>query len=337
MTILGIETSCDDTALALYSEAQGILAEVIGSQAAQHTLYGGVVPEIAARDHLKQLLPLLTRLLHDAEFKLSDLTGIAYTAGPGLLGAVMVGAAFARALAFALAIPAIGIHHIEGHLLSPMLESIHPSFPFVALIVSGGHTLLVNVEAIGKYQLLGQSLDDAAGEAFDKSAKLMGLDYPGGPEIELRARQGRPRFSFSRPMVNRPGFDFSFSGLKTQVANTWASSDKSSQTIADISYALQETISDTLLIKARRALEAVGGKRLVLVGGVSANQVIRARLSDGLAQAGYKVYFPALRHSTDNAAMIAYAGAKRLKAGQYDKDLLITARARWSLVDLVPL
>jgi N6-L-threonylcarbamoyladenine synthase len=331
MPILGIETSCDDTALAIYCKKRGIFAEMMVTQAALHNRYGGVVPELASRDHLRQILPLLEALLEKAGLRVEDLTGIAYTAGPGLLGAVMVGAAFGRALAMALDIPSIGIHHIEGHLLSVMLTDKPPAFPFIGLIVSGGHTLLVEVKSIGEYRLLGASLDDAAGEAFDKTAKLMGLNYPGGPEIEALAKSGRPILNFPQPMIHRSGFDFSFSGLKSHVSRVWEKSQKTQQDKADIAYALQVAITETLLTKAKSAMQACAMSRLVVVGGVSANQFMRERFIEEMASLHAEVIFPDKKHSTDNGAMIAYAGAMRLARGEFDNTLEIKARARWAL------
>ena len=330
MRVLGIETSCDETGVAIYDTERGLLAHRLFSQIAMHAEYGGVVPELASRDHIQRVLPLLREVLADAQLSMQDLDGIAYTAGPGLIGALMTGASMARSMAWALNIPAVGVHHMEGHLLAPMLEETPPAFPFVALLVSGGHTLLVDVPRLGEYQILGESVDDAAGEAFDKTAKLMGLAYPGGPLLAQLAQQGRVGvYKFPRPMVDRPGCDFSFSGLKTFALTTWQVSDQSEQTKADIAYAFEEAVVDTLAIKCKRALEQTGRKRLVIAGGVGANQRLRAKLS----QLNAEVYFPRLAFCTDNGAMIAYAGAMRLQAGATES-AMTSARPRWPLSEL---
>lgn len=337
--VLGVETSCDETGVALLrwdpeQPGRGLLAHALFSQIALHAEYGGVVPELASRDHVRKLLPLVREALKEAGLAPSDLGGVAYTAGPGLVGALLVGAAAARAMAWALGVPAIGVHHMEGHLLAPLLEDDPPEPPFVALLVSGGHSMLVEVKAIGEYRILGDTLDDAAGEAFDKTAKLMGLPYPGGPALARLAEQGTPgRFRFSRPMVDRPGLDFSFSGLKTQVLLAWQASDQSEQTRADIARAFEEAIVDTLAIKCRRALEAAGAKRLVIAGGVGANRRLRAQLAEAADKDGFRVYFPRLQFCTDNGAMIALAGAIRLAAGQ-QQDETIAVYPRWSLETL---
>ncbi|UPG86181.1 tRNA (adenosine(37)-N6)-threonylcarbamoyltransferase complex transferase subunit TsaD [Luteibacter aegosomatis] len=337
--VLGVETSCDETGVALLrwdpeKPGRGLLSHALFSQIALHAEYGGVVPELASRDHVRKLLPLVREALKEAGLTPADLGGVAYTAGPGLVGALLVGAAAARAMAWALGVPAIGVHHMEGHLLAPLLEDDPPEPPFVALLVSGGHSMLVEVKAIGEYRILGDTLDDAAGEAFDKTAKLMGLPYPGGPALAKLAEQGRPgAFRFSRPMVDRPGLDFSFSGLKTQVLLAWQASDKSEQTRADIARAFEEAIVDTLAIKCRRALEAAGAKRLVIAGGVGANKRLREQLAQAAAADGFRVYFPRLQFCTDNGAMIALAGAIRLAAGQ-GQDETIQVHPRWSLETL---
>jgi len=337
--VLGVETSCDETGVALLrwdpeKPGRGLLSHALFSQIALHAEYGGVVPELASRDHVRKLLPLVREALKEAGLTPADLGGVAYTAGPGLVGALLVGAAAARAMAWALGVPAIGVHHMEGHLLAPLLEDDPPEPPFVALLVSGGHSMLVEVKAIGEYRILGDTLDDAAGEAFDKTAKLMGLPYPGGPALAKLAEQGRPgAFRFSRPMVDRPGLDFSFSGLKTQVLLAWQASDKSEQTRADIARAFEEAIVDTLAIKCRRALEAAGAKRLVIAGGVGANKRLREQLAQAAAADGFHVYFPRLQFCTDNGAMIALAGAIRLAAGQ-GQDETIQVHPRWSLETL---
>ncbi len=341
MLILGIESSCDETGVALYDTQTGLLSHALHSQVALHAEYGGVVPELASRDHIRRIAPLINQVLTTGGRTLTELDGIAWTAGPGLLGALLVGAGVARALAFALNIPAIGVHHMEGHLLAPMLEDNPPEFPFVALLVSGGHTMIVAVEGIGHYRVLGETLDDAAGEAFDKTAKLLGLGYPGGPEVSRLAQQGRSGiYQFPRPMVDRPGLDMSFSGLKTYVLNTWekekAAGQNNLQTKADICRAFEEAVADTLAIKCRRALKQTGWKRLVVSGGVSANTTIRNRLQTIAQEAGGQAFFPRLEFCTDNGAMIAYAGALRLMAGQQNS-LDFSARARWPLESLEPL
>ena len=330
MRVLGIETSCDETGVAIYDTERGLLAHRLFSQIAMHAEYGGVVPELASRDHIQRVLPLLREVLAAAQLTMQELDGIAYTAGPGLIGALMTGASMARAMAWALHIPAVGVHHMEGHLLAPMLEDTPPAFPFVALLVSGGHTLLVDVPRLGEYHILGESVDDAAGEAFDKTAKLMGLAYPGGPLLAQLAQQGRAGvYKFPRPMVDRPGCDFSFSGLKTFALTTWQASDQSAQAQADIAYAFEEAVVDTLAIKCKRALEQAGRKRLVVAGGVGANQRLRGKLQ----QLNADVYFPRLAFCTDNGAMIAYAGAMRLQAGATEP-AIISARPRWPLSEL---
>lgn len=334
--ILGVESSCDETAVALYQAGSGIAVNEIFSQIELHRAFGGVVPELAARDHLKRLPVLLQSALRQAGKTLQDLDGVAYTAGPGLLGALMTGAGFARSLAYALHIPAIAVHHMEGHLLSPLLSTPAPDYPFIALLVSGGHTQLIAVRAPGDYRLLGQTLDDAVGEAFDKTAKLMGLPYPGGPELAKLAEQGdAARYPLPRPMTNRPGMDFSFSGLKTQVRLLIESEGHDPQARADIAAAFQAAIIDTLLIKCRRAFAHTGFARLVVAGGVSANRALRAALQTHAAQHGKHVYFPPLDVCTDNALMIAHVGS--LRFAQAQSDLAIGVQARWPLNDLPPL
>jgi N6-L-threonylcarbamoyladenine synthase len=339
MPVLGIESSCDETGVAILrwepdAPGRGLLAHTLYSQIKLHADYGGVVPELASRDHVRKLLPLIREALAQAGLGVRDLGGVAYTAGPGLVGALLVGASAGRALAWAFGVPAIAVHHMEGHLLAPLLEEDPPEPPFVALLVSGGHSMLVEVEAIGHYTILGDTLDDAAGEAFDKTAKLMGLPYPGGPALAKLAEQGQPgAFHFSRPMTNRPGLDFSFSGLKTQVLLAWQKSDQSEQTRADIARAFEETIVDTLIIKCRRALEATGAQRLVIAGGVGANRRLRAELATAGEHDGFRVYFPRLAFCTDNGAMIALAGAIRLASGQH-QDATIQVRPRWDLQSL---
>ncbi|MEI7036745.1 tRNA (adenosine(37)-N6)-threonylcarbamoyltransferase complex transferase subunit TsaD [Fulvimonas yonginensis] len=337
--MLGVETSCDETGVALLrwepqAPGSGLLAHALYSQIRLHADYGGVVPELASRDHVRKLLPLVREALAQAGLTPADLGGVAYTAGPGLVGALLVGAAAARAMAWALGVPAIGVHHMEGHLLAPLLEPDPPAPPFVALLVSGGHSMLVEVEAIGRYRLLGDTLDDAAGEAFDKTAKLMGLPYPGGPALAKLAEQGRPGvFRFARPMTDRPGLDFSFSGLKTQVLLAWQQSDRSEQTRADVARGFEEAIVDTLVIKCRRALEATGTERLVIAGGVGANRRLRETLAAAGRQDGFRTYFPRLAFCTDNGAMIALAGAIRLAAGQ-GQDEAVRVQPRWDLESL---
>ena len=334
MNILGIETSCDETAVAIYSSELGLIGHLLHSQAAMHSEYGGVVPELASRDHIRKLIPLIQQVLSNNQLQAADINGIAYTAGPGLAGALLIGATIARSLAWTWKIPAVAVHHMEGHLLAPMLEPDPPEFPFIALLVSGGHTLLVQVEGIGKYQLLGESLDDAAGEAFDKTAKMLNLSYPGGPLLSKLATKGTPgRFKFPRPMTDRPGLDFSFSGLKTFTMNTLHSTNQTSQDKADIAYAFQEAVADTLCIKSRRALQQSKLKRLVVSGGVSANTQIRESLTKMTEQENARVYFPRLEFCTDNGAMIAYAGCQHILAGQYE-NLEIQVKARWPISDL---
>ncbi|MFK7915124.1 MAG: tRNA (adenosine(37)-N6)-threonylcarbamoyltransferase complex transferase subunit TsaD [Pseudomonadales bacterium] len=344
MLILGIETSCDETGLALYDSDQGLLGNILNSQVDIHAAYGGVVPELASRDHIRKIVPLLNALLEQTDRSLADLDGIGFTAGPGLLGAVMVGATFGRSLALSLGIPALGVHHMEAHLLAPLIDlpnqpSTPPPLPFVALLVSGGHTQLVRVAAIGDYTLLGESVDDAAGEAFDKVAKMLELGYPGGPLLAKLAEDGDPtRYRLPRPMTDRPGMDFSFSGLKTAVrtliakerSEGSASGALDSQTRADIARAFEEAVVDTLLIKCRRALTAADTQHLVLAGGVSANRRLRARLASDL---GGVIHVAPPELCTDNGAMIAYAGAQRLQAGE-SAPLAIETRARWPITEL---
>ena len=333
MYVLGIETSCDETGVAIFHSKHGLISHFLYSQVDMHSDYGGVVPELASRDHIRKLVPLIKQVLQESQLKSGDINGIAYTAGPGLMGALLVGAATARSLAWAWQIPAVAVHHMEGHLLAPMLEENPPAFPFVALLISGGHTLLVNVEGIGRYQLLGESLDDAAGEAFDKTAKLLGLGYPGGPRLSALAELGQPRFKFPRPMTDRPGLDFSFSGLKTFTLNTYNSTQKTEQDKADVAFAFQLAVAETLSIKCKRALQQTGLKKLVVAGGVSANKQIRAVLTAMTEQEHAQLYFPRLEFCTDNGAMIAYAGCQHLLAGQ-QQDLTIFARPRWPMSEL---
>ncbi len=335
---LGIETSCDETGIALYHSQKGLLAHNLYSQIKLHAEYGGVVPELASRDHIRRIVPLIQQTLQDAKLNAGDISGIAYTAGPGLMGALLSGASVARSLAFAWRIPAVGVHHLEGHLLAPMLEETPPQFPFVCLLISGGHTMLIRVDGIGRYQRLGDTLDDAAGEAFDKTAKMLGLGYPGGPEISRRALSGDPeRYRFPRPMVDRPGLDMSFSGLKTFSLNTWLKAkdagDDNDQTRADICRAFELAVADTLRIKCKRALDQTGLNRLVVSGGVSANQAIRNKLNELMKSRRGQAFYPRLEFCTDNGAMIAYAGAQRLAAGQ-TSDLNFACHPRWELESL---
>lgn len=327
MKVLGIETSCDDTGIAIYDTERGLLADVLFSQIDTHIPYGGVVPELASRDHSGKLIPLVRSVFAKADLPLGDINGIAYTAGPGLGGALLVGAAFAKTLGYAWNIPTLAIHHLEGHLLSPMLEDNAPTFPFLSLVVSGGHTLMVNVEDLGKYTLLGTTIDDAAGEAFDKVAKLLSLPYPGGPALAALAKTGTPnRFSFPRPMLKKPGLDFSFSGLKTAVLTQWNHCLQTETDKADIAHAFQEAVVDTLVSKCQKAIDETQHCRLVVAGGVGANE----RLREKLQSLDVEVFFPCIRFCTDNGAMIAYAGAQRL-SNQQDTSLAIHTYPRWPL------
>lgn len=334
MRILGIESSCDETGIAIYDDEQGLLAHQLYSQVKVHADYGGVVPELASRDHVRKTLPLIDAAFAQAGCTAEDIDGIAYTAGPGLVGALLVGTSIGRSLAYGWNIPAVAVHHMEGHLLAPMLEEDVPDFPFIALLVSGGHTMMVKVEGIGQYEVLGESVDDAAGEAFDKTAKLLGLDYPGGPRLAKLAEQGEPkRFIFPRPMTDKPGLDFSFSGLKTAAAITIRDNDDDEQTKADIAHAFQTAVIDTLVIKCKRALKQTGIKRLVIAGGVSANVQLRAQLERVMQGMKGQVYYPRTEFCTDNGAMIAYAGMQRLKAGQF-ASLDMKTKPRWPIDSL---
>jgi N6-L-threonylcarbamoyladenine synthase len=334
MRVLGIETSCDETGIAVYDDQAGLLANQLYSQVKLHADYGGVVPELASRDHVRKTVPLIQAALKEANLTAADIDGVAYTAGPGLVGALLVGATIGRALAFAWNVPAVPVHHMEGHLLAPMLEDHPPAFPFVALLVSGGHTQLISVTGIGEYELLGESIDDAAGEAFDKTAKLLGLDYPGGPMLSKMAQHGTEgRFTFPRPMTDRPGLDFSFSGLKTFAANTIRSNGTDDQTRADIARAFEDAVVDTLAIKCKRALEQTGFKRLVIAGGVSANRTLRNKLAEMMKKRGGEVFYARPEFCTDNGAMIAYAGLIRLKSGA-NPELSVSVRPRWPLAEL---
>lgn len=333
MYVLGIETSCDETGVALYHSQQGLCSHLLYSQVDMHSEYGGVVPELASRDHIRKLVPLIKQCLKESGLERHDINGVAYTAGPGLMGALLVGAATARSLAWAWKVPSVAVHHMEGHLLAPMLEDHPPAFPFIALLISGGHTLLVKVDGIGQYTQLGESLDDAAGEAFDKTAKMLGLGYPGGPRLAELADQGRERFKFPCPMTDRPGLDFSFSGLKTFTMNALHATEQSAQDKADIAYAFQSAVAETLSIKCKRALQSTGLNRLVIAGGVSANTRIRTALTDMTKQENARIFFPRLEFCTDNGAMIAYAGCQRLMAGQHQGPEIF-AKPRWPIAEL---
>ena len=341
MIVLGIESSCDETGIALYDTEKGLLADTLYSQIPIHAEYGGVVPELASRDHIRKLTPLILQTLSEAQLSPQSIDGIAYTKGPGLMGALLAGSAVARSLAYAWDKPAMGVHHMEGHLLAPMLEAQAPEFPFICLLISGGHTMIVEVEGIGRYEILGDTLDDAVGEAFDKTAKMLGLGYPGGPIVSQLALKGDPnRYQFPRPMIDRPGLDMSFSGLKTFTLNTWlaakAEGDEREQTQADICRAFEMAVADTLKIKCKRALKQTGYKTLVVAGGVSANREIRHQLTELMEKEQGQVFYPRPEFCTDNGAMIAYAGAQRLLAGQTE-DLNFAANPRWQLTDLPPI
>ena len=332
---LGIETSCDETGIALYQMERGLLAHALYSQVAMHNEYGGVVPELASRDHVRRLIPLVRQVMNEADVSLDQLDAIAYTQGPGLGGALLVGASIANALAYALDIPTIGIHHLEGHLLSPLLSKPAPKFPFVALLVSGGHTQLMRVDGVGRYTLLGETLDDAAGEAFDKSAQLLGLGYPGGPALAKLALLGRPGVhKLPRPMLHSGDLEFSFSGLKTAVLTLVKQSNDDEQTRADIAYAVQEAIVEVLAHKALSALAQTRLSQLVVAGGVGANQMLRQRLTEGIGKRGGEVFYPDLEFCTDNGAMIAFAGALRLELQQGKKNYRFDVKPRWNLAEL---
>ncbi len=334
MRTLGIESSCDETGIAIYDADKGLMAHHIYSQVELHAVYGGVVPELASRDHIRKTLPLIRQTMADAGVTSAELDGIAYTAGPGLMGALLVGASIGRSLAYAWNIPAVAVHHLEGHLLAPMLDEPKPEFPFIALLVSGGHTQLMEVRGVGDYQMLGCTLDDAAGEAFDKTAKMLKLGYPGGPKLAKLAKEGDPtRFKFPRPMTNRPGLDFSFSGLKTFALNTMHKEGDDHQTKADIARAFEDAVAETMAIKCRRAVEQTQLKRLVVAGGVSANLHLRQRLKTLGEKLGVEVFYPRHELCTDNGAMIAYAGMLRLQAGE-SEPVSFSARPRWPLDEL---
>jgi len=338
MLVLGIESSCDETGVAIYDTDKGLIAHTLYTQIELRAQYGGVVPELASRDHIRKLTPLILQILQESNIERSQLDGIAYTSGPGLIGALLAGSSVARSLAYALKIPAVGVHHMEGHLLAPMLEENQPEFPFICLLVSGGHSMIIRVDGIGQYKVLGDTLDDAAGEAFDKTAKLLELGYPGGPKVSDLALKGNAdRYKFPRPMIDRPGLDMSFSGLKTFTLNTWQAAvknnDATDQTKADICRAFELAVADTLSIKCKRALEQEKLNRIVVAGGVSANREIRSKLDALMKKRKGEVFYPRLEFCTDNGAMIAYAGAQRLLAGQ-SNDLNFAATPRWSLEDL---
>lgn len=336
MRVLGIETSCDETGVAIFDGEQGLMAHALYSQAHIHAEYGGVVPEIASRDHVRKLLPLVDQCMEDAGCARSDLDGVAYTAGPGLIGALLVGASLGRALAMALGVPAVGVHHMEGHVLAPLLEPNPPGFPFVALLVSGGHTMLIEVSGIGLYHLLGETLDDAAGEAFDKTAKLLGLGYPGGPALAKCATRGDADvFAFPRPMTDRPGLEFSFSGLKTHTRNLWNKHGSEPGARENIAAGFEKAVVDTLVIKCRRAMQQTRSAHLVIAGGVGANLALRAALSAAGRKYGWGVSYPRIEFCTDNGAMIAFAGYHRLQAGEHASER-IAARPRWPMEELLP-
>jgi len=334
MRVLGIETSCDETGVAVYDSELGLMSHALYSQAHIHAEYGGVVPEIASRDHVRKLLPLLDSCLQQAGCTRQDIDGVAYTAGPGLIGALLVGASVGRAIALALDVPGVAVHHMEGHLLAPLLEPDPPDFPFVALLVSGGHSMLVEVDRIGVYRVLGETLDDAAGEAFDKTAKLLGLGYPGGPALARAAGAGDPdKYPFPRPMTDRPGLEFSFSGLKTHTRNLWQTQCDQPNAQADIAAGFQQAVVDTLVIKCRRAMQQTRCGHLVIAGGVGANLQLREALSRAGCKHGWGVSYPRIEFCTDNGAMIAYAGYHRLRAGAAEPEI-IRARPRWPLAEL---
>lgn len=331
MIVLGIETSCDETGAAVYDANRGLLSNVLYSQIKIHNRYGGVVPELASRDHIRKIISIIDESILQAHVNKRDINGIAYTMGPGLIGALLVGASVGKSLGFAWNVPTMGVHHMEAHLLAPLLDQTEIEFPFVALLISGGHTLLVQVKGIGQYQLLGESIDDAAGEAFDKVAKLLNLPYPGGPSLEKLAEKGQNnRFYFSRPMTKGPGLNFSFSGLKTAVAHAFQKSERNEQTKANIAKAFQEAMIDTLVIKCRRALRQTGLNRLLIGGGVSANQLLRHKLEKMMLQMDGELFCPRPEFCTDNGAMIAYTGYQKLSLGQKN-DLIIGAYARWPI------
>lgn len=333
MRVLGIESSCDETGVAIYDSQEGLIADALHSQVATHAVYGGVVPELASRDHIHHLIPLVEEALSQASMKADELDGVAYTAGPGLIGALLAGSCFAKSLAYSLRRPALAIHHLEAHILAARLGFPELKFPFLALLVSGGHSQLILAKALGDYELLGDTLDDAAGEAFDKTAKLMGIPYPGGPKLAALADAClQTSYRFPRPMTDRPGLDFSFSGLKTHALNTWNQSRQDDQARAEIALAFQDAVIDTLLIKCRRAVMQTACNTLVVAGGVGANAALRQRLNDWMKGQNGSVFYPPPQYCTDNGAMIAYAGCLRMMAGEHDSDLAVDVKARWPLV-----
>lgn len=332
MRVLGIESSCDETGVAIYDAKKGLLAHALHSQIETHRKHGGVVPELASRDHVNYLIPLVDEVLTETQLNKKDIDAIAYTAGPGLIGALLVGACFAKSLAYGLNIPALGIHHLEAHILAAQMETPSLDFPFIALLVSGGHCQLIAVQALGQYQLLGDTLDDAVGEAFDKTAKLMGIAYPGGAVLAGLADQCESTpYHFPKPMTDRPGLDFSFSGLKTHALTTWSKSQKDERARFEIAKAFQHAVVETLIIKCKRAIEQTGCSRLVVAGGVGANKALRTALVDYVKKINGEVFFPALEYCTDNGAMVAYAGCLRLAQGEQDKDAGVVVKARWPL------
>lgn len=336
MLVLGIETSCDETAVALYDNQRNTVVQQVYTQIDTHAPYGGVVPELASRDHVAKLAPMVDQFLKEQSQDPKQLDGIAYTRGPGLIGALMVGACVAKSLSYGWGVPCLGVHHMEAHFLAVMLEEDRPDFPFVALIVSGGHSMLVHVKSLGDYSVIGETLDDAAGEAFDKTAKLIGLPYPGGPSLAKLAEEGNPEaYPFTRPMFHHPNCNMSFSGLKTQVAQTY-SSFTDSDSLADLAASFQATVVDVLLKKSERALQELGLNQLVIAGGVSANKRLRRFAEERFSKQGIRVFVPRISYCTDNAAMVAYIGCVRMQAGQFDDSLAVEPKARWSLESLDP-
>lgn len=332
MVVLGIESSCDETGVAIYDSKAGLLAHALHSQIQTHQVHGGVVPELASRDHVNYLVPLVDEALCKAQLQLKDLDSIAYTAGPGLIGALLVGSCFAKSLAYSLNIPALAIHHLEAHILAAKMETASLEFPFVALLVSGGHCQLFEVKALGDYHILGDTLDDAVGEAFDKTAKLMGIPYPGGAVLAgLADNCESTPYRFPRPMTDRPGLDFSFSGLKTHALTTWNKTNKDELSRAQIAKAFQIAVVDTLIIKSKRAIEQSGCSRLVVAGGVGANKALRLALQTWMEEINGEVYFPAIEYCTDNGAMVAYAGCLRMLRGERDAGLEVLVQPRWAL------
>lgn len=335
MRVLGIESSCDETGVAIYDSDAGLLAHALHSQIATHRAHGGVVPELASRDHVNYVIPLVDEVLVSSKLTKQDIDAIAYTAGPGLIGALLVGASFAKSFAYGLGISALGIHHLEAHILAAQMETSNLDFPFIALLVSGGHCQLIEVKALGDYQLLGDTLDDAVGEAFDKTAKLMGIPYPGGPVLARLADECETTpYRFPRPMTDRPGLEFSFSGLKTFALTTWNQSSKEDKDRLEIAKAFQHAAVETLIIKCKRAIEQTGCRRLVVAGGVGANKALRQAFNDYVKTINGEVFFPALEYCTDNGAMVAYAGCMRLLRGERDDGESVMVKARWALTDL---